>query len=530
MEQKDSTFRRSFLKTGAGALGAMALTPEQLRPAAASRPNLIFMTTDGHRPDALSLNGNPILQTPNFDRLGREGMQFRNSFVVNALCLPSRATVLTGLHSHNTGCVDNKNREIPRNVPLFTDLLREAGYEVALFGKAHVKGLGERNWDYYFGYPGAATDYFWPVITEGALGKVGAPRIYEGYVEDVVTDRAIQWLKQKREKPFCLIFWFQSPHAPFFRPRRLLDLYDGISIPKPGTFDDDLKGYPGKPRAFAEADDSIGTYVKGSRTKDNCARSLEEMTKDYYAGIVAADENAGRLFQALSDMGQLDDTAIMFSSDHGFFMGEWRKYDKRFMHEPSIRTPMLVRYPRMIRAASTAGHMVLNLDIAPTFLELAGLPIPQSMQGQSMVPLFKGEEPKSWRKDWLYEYYEYPGPTTCVSTAACARSATSSSITTRRPRSSNCTISKRTRANCTTSTATRATPAWPRSCASASRSCARPPTTITSTRSRLRPGDPVEAENVARTLVSRRHARVRAPRHSLRHFVSGGGRFATTVA
>lgn len=410
MEQKDSTFRRSFLKTGAGALGAMALTPEQLRPAAASRPNLIFMTTDGHRPDALSLNGNPILQTPNFDRLGREGMQFRNSFVVNALCLPSRATVLTGLHSHNTGCVDNKNREIPRNVPLFTDLLREAGYEVALFGKAHVKGLGERNWDYYFGYPGAATDYFWPVITEGALGKVGAPRIYEGYVEDVVTDRAIQWLKQKREKPFCLIFWFQSPHAPFFRPRRLLDLYDGISIPKPGTFDDDLKGYPGKPRAFAEADDSIGTYVKGSRTKDNCARSLEEMTKDYYAGIVAADENAGRLFQALSDMGQLDDTAIMFSSDHGFFMGEWRKYDKRFMHEPSIRTPMLVRYPRMIRAASTAGHMVLNLDIAPTFLELAGLPIPQSMQGQSMVPLFKGEEPKSWRKDWLYEYYEYPGP------------------------------------------------------------------------------------------------------------------------
>lgn len=416
MEETESkTFRRSFLKAGAGVMGTMAFGSDPLRlagadPANPRRPNFIFMTTDGHRPQALSLNGNRIIQTPNFDRIGREGIQFRNSFVVNSLCLPSRATALTGLHSHNTGCVDNKGREIPKEVPLFTDLLREAGYEVALFGKAHVRGLGERNWDYYFGYPGAATDYFWPVIVEGSNGQVREPKIYEGYVEDVVTDRAVQWLKQKREKPFCLMFWFQSPHAPFFRPRRLLDLYDGISIPKPSTFDDDLKGYPGKPRAFAEADDSIGTYVKHSRTKGNCARSLEELTKDYYAGIVAADENVAKLFQALSEIGQLDDTVIMFSSDHGFFLGEWRKYDKRFMHEPSIRTPMLIRYPRMIRAGITADQMVLNLDIAPTFLELAGVKTPGWMQGQSMVPLLKGERPMSWRKDWLYEYYEYPGP------------------------------------------------------------------------------------------------------------------------
>ena len=392
-------------------MGTMALGAGPLQSAAAAhRPNFIFMTTDGHRPDALSLNGNSILRTPNFDRIGREGMQFTNSFVVNALCLPSRATVLTGLYSHNTGCVDNQARQIPKDVPLFTDMLQEAGYEVALFGKAHVKGLGERNWDYYFGYPGAATDYFWPVIVEGSHGKLSPPKTHEGYVEDVVTDRAIRWLKQPRQKPFCMMFWFQSPHAPFFRPRRLLDLYNGIPIAKPATFDDDLKGYPGKPRAFADADDVIGTYTRYSQTKSNCARSLEELVKDYYAGIVAADENAGKLFQALSDMGQLDDTVIVFSSDHGFFLGEWRKYDKRFMHEPSIRAPMLVRYPRLVRAGTSAGQMVLNLDIAPTFLDLAGVRIPERMQGQSMVPLLKGETPPHWRKDWLYEYYEYPGP------------------------------------------------------------------------------------------------------------------------
>ncbi len=416
MSEKPS--RRDFLKTSAGALGGLSLAHHRasaLRAEGAAagnppKPNFIFVTTDGHRPHALSLNGNQIVHTPNFDRIGREGIQFRNSFVVNALCLPARATQLTGLYSHNTGCIDNKGRVIPQEVPLFTDYLREAGYEVALFGKAHVGKLGKRQWDYYFGYPGASTDYFWPVIEEGSQGEVGPPQTYEGYVDDLVTDRAIQWLKRRRENPFCLILWFQSPHAPFFRARRHLDLYNGVPIPKPATFDDDLKGYPGKPRAFADADNKIGTYAKHSQTIANCARSLEELTKDYYAGVKVADENLGKVFRALTDMGQLDDTVIMFTSDHGFFLGEWRMYDKRLMHEPSIRTPMLIRYPSLIRAGSTAEKMVLNTDIAPTFLDLAGIRIPEWMQGQSLVPFLKGQAPKSWRKDWLYEYYEYPGP------------------------------------------------------------------------------------------------------------------------
>ncbi len=417
MEQKsEKASRRSFLKTGIGMMGAMGLNSghggaaESPSPDAA-RPNFVFLLGEGHRPDALSINGNQIVRTPNFDRIGREGMQFSNSFSVNALCLPARSVALTGLYTHSTGCVDNKNRVIPQEIPLFTEMLRNAGYDVALLGKSHIPAIGERDWNYYFGFPGAATDYFWPVIDEGADGKVKPPQTFEGYVDDLVTDRAIEWMKQKRQKPFCLCLWFQAPHAPFFRPRRYLDLYDGVDIPKPSTFDDDLKGYPGKPRAFANTDNKIGgPYAKHSGTAGNCARSLEEIVKDYYAGVVDTDDNVGKVFQALTDLGQLDDTVILFSSDHGFFLGEWRMYDKRLMHEPSIRIPLLVRYPKMIRAGSTSNKMALINDIAPTFLELAGINVPEWIQGQSLVPLLKGDESASWRKDWLYEYYEYPGP------------------------------------------------------------------------------------------------------------------------
>jgi arylsulfatase A-like enzyme len=218
-----------------------------------------------------------------------------------------------------------------------------------------------------------------------------------------VTDRALGWLKQKREKPFCLLLWWTVPHAPFYRARRHLDLYNGVSIPKPDTFDDDLKDYPGKPRAFANADNKIGTTILGN----DDPRSLEELVKDYYAGLVAVDENIGRVLNYLSQSGQLDDTVILNTSDHGFFLGEWRMYDKRFMHEPSIRVPTTIRYPKLFPAGRTIDEMVLEMDIAPTLLELAGVDIPARMQGRSFVKLAKGE-PATWRKEWLYEYYEYP--------------------------------------------------------------------------------------------------------------------------
>ena len=401
--------RRTFLKTGASALGSLAL--HSAPQSAPRRPNIIHIMTDGHRPDALSLNGNPILQTPNIDRIGREGVQFQNSFVTNSICLPSRATCLTGLYSHTSGMLDNSERPIPQQIPLVSEMLYHSGYEVAMCGKAHLGGgLRDRYWDYYFAYPGAANNTLWPRIREGVRGVIAGPQTYDGYVDDVVCDRAFRWLRQKREKPFCMFLWFQSPHAPFYRPRRYLDLYNGVPIPKPATFDDDLKGYPGKPRGFAKALNKIGAYGIDGEGMNNCARTLEEVVKDYYAGIRAVDDRIAILWDTLAELGQLDDTAIIFTADHGFFLGEWRLYDKRLMHEPSIRTPLLIRYPRMIRAPASYSQMALNLDLAPTLLDLAGVAIPGTMQGRSLTPFLRGDPPADWRKDWLYEYFEYPGP------------------------------------------------------------------------------------------------------------------------
>jgi arylsulfatase A-like enzyme len=409
--QKKNWSRRCFLKASAGAIGGLAAAPKvfgasshETRPAD-PKPNFVIFLGEGHRADALSLAGNGILKTPHLDRLGREGMNLPNAFVVNALCSPSRATILTGLYSHTTGAIDNRNRPIPPAVPLLSDLFRQAGYEVACCGKAHVGGgLRDRYWDYYFGFNSPATNYYRPRLAEGRSGAVGEEKVYDAYVDDLVTERAAGWLRQKREGPFCLFMLYQAPHGPFYRARRHLDLYNGIPIPKPSSFDDDLKGYPGKPRAFAEYPNKIGTTNLG----DNDPRTLEELVKDYYAGIVAVDESAGSIMETLSQNGQLDNTVVLFTSDHGFFLGEWCFYDKRLMHEPSIRVPMLIRYPKLIKPGLTSESMVLNLDIAPTLLELAGLSIPPWMQGHSMLPLLKGGE-ADWRKDWLYEYYEYPG-------------------------------------------------------------------------------------------------------------------------
>jgi arylsulfatase A-like enzyme len=284
-------------------------------------------------------------------------------------------------------------------------MLRDAGYDIGFFGKAHIKDLSKRDWDTYFGIEAAGANAYHPVIIESHHGKVHPPKRYHSYVDDLVVDRALEWMNQKREKPFCLFLWFVAPHAPFFRPRRLLDLYNGVKIPKPITFDDDLKGYPGKPLAFKNADNKIGSRSNGG----DDPRSLEEMVKDHYAGVVDNDDNAGRIMDALEKAGTLDDTAIVISSDHGFFLGEWRFYDKRFMHEPSIRVPLSIRYPRILKTGITREEMALNIDISPTILELAGIKIPQWFQGRSLVPFMKGTPPTDWRKDWLYEYFEYPG-------------------------------------------------------------------------------------------------------------------------
>ncbi|WP_260703304.1 sulfatase family protein [Edaphobacter flagellatus] len=410
--QASITSRREFLQgslavgatLASGALPAIAApTPGQ------KRPNLIFFYGEGQRADALSIAGNKILKTPNHDRIGQEGMYFKNAFCTNALCAPARATALTGLYSRTTAAFDNTglHRPLPEDIPLFTDLLRQAGYEVAIVGKVHVRnGVEDRNWDYYFGHNDPGNDYANPFFKEGRKGKVGEQKQYHGvYPDDITTDRALAWLQEDRgDKPFCLLVWFVAPHEPFFRARRHFDLYRDTVIPKPATFDDDLKGYPGKPKGFVEAENKIGTTT----THVACG-SHEGIVKDYYAGLVAVDENIGRILNYLEKKNILDDTAIVHTSDHGYFLGEFRCFDKRLMHEPSLRVPMMVRYPKRIPAGTVREEMVLDTDLAPTFLDLAGVPIPAHMQGKSMLPLAKAADP-SFRKEWYYEYFEWPNP------------------------------------------------------------------------------------------------------------------------
>ena len=410
---QDGATRRDFLQGSlavAGAALASSVTPSTLMAQTkAKRPNLVFFLGEGQRADALSIAGNPILKTPNHDRIGREGMRFENAFCTNALCAPARAVVLTGMYSRSTGALSNMhmNVPLPADIPLFTDLLREAGYEIAIVGKVHGQnGFEERNWDYYFGHNDPANNYADPFFKEGRNGKVGPQKQYHNmYPDDLATDRALAWLDEERgDKPFCLLVWFVAPHEPFFRPRRHLDLYRGVMTPKPDSFDDDLKGYPGKPKGFVNATNKVGTTPSHA-----ACGSLEGMMKDYYAGLVAVDENIGRVLDYLEKKNILDETAIVHTSDHGYFLGEWRMFDKRLMHEPSIRVPLMLRYPKRIPAGTVRKETALDIDLAPTFLDLAGIPTPKSMQGKSLLPLAHATD-SEFRKEWYYEYYEWPNP------------------------------------------------------------------------------------------------------------------------
>lgn len=394
----------------AGSVIASSVTPSALlAEPRAKRPNLVFFMGEGQRADAVSIAGNSILKTPNHDRIGREGMLFQNAFCTNALCAPARTVALSGMYSRSTGALANQHldKPLPADIPLFTDILHDAGYEVAILGKVHMpNGVEERYWDYYFGHNDPANNYANPLFKEGRKGNVDAEKQYWGvYPDDLTVDRALSWLKEDRgDKPFCLLVWFVAPHEPFFRARRHQDLYRGVLTPKPESFDADLKGYPGKPKGFVEAENKVG-----ATPAHVACGSLEGMMKDYYAGLVAVDENIGRILEYLEKKGILDDTAIVHTSDHGYFLGEWRMFDKRLMHEPSIRVPLMVRYPKRIPAGSVRKEMALDIDLAPTFLDLAGLPIPAYMQGKSLMPLAAAAD-ASFRKEWYYEYYEWPNP------------------------------------------------------------------------------------------------------------------------
>ncbi|QEL16052.1 sulfatase family protein [Limnoglobus roseus] len=369
----------------------------------AKKPNLVVMMTDDQRFDFLSCAGHPFLKTPNIDRIAKEGAHFKNAFVTNALCAPSRATLMTGLYSHGNGVLDNMGTKLREDVPWMPDLLRANGYEVGFVGKSHVPGhFRQKTWDYYFGFTGQG-QYAKPVIAEtGPDGKIGPDKAYDGWIDDVTTDHAINWMKKDRgDKPFCLFLFFKTPHRQWVPPARHKETYKDAVVKKPALWDDPGQG---KPRAFLQAANMFGQYPD--------VHNYDEMIRDYCRCLTAVDDNVGKVLAALDAMKVADDTMVMYTSDNGFFLGEWQRFDKRFMHDVSIRVPMLVRHPKSVKAGQTPTGMVLNVDIAPTLLNFAGVPYPNTMHGRSMTELIA--EPKAtdnvkpWRDSWYYEYHEFP--------------------------------------------------------------------------------------------------------------------------
>jgi arylsulfatase A-like enzyme len=372
-------------------------------------PNVVVMMTDDQRFDYLSCAGHPFIKTPHMDSIAHEGFRFTNMFVTNSLCAPSRASLMTGQYSHTNGVINNLGSKLNAEAPWMPDELRRAGYEVAFVGKSHVPDyFRDKTWDYYFGFAGQG-EYHKPLIAEsGADGKIGPDKPYEGWMDDVTTAKAISWMKRERKKPFVLFLFFKAPHREWEPPSRYKDLYADALVKKPALWDDSGAS---KPRAFLQAANMFGQYPD---TKD-----YERMIRDYCRCITGADDNVGKVLKALQEMKAYDDTAIFYTSDNGFFLGEWQRFDKRFMHEPSIRVPLLLKLPKnTANQARPIGHkpteMVLNLDIAPTILDLAGIPAPKAMQGRSMLPHVlvppPGPLPPEWepREAFLYEYFEFP--------------------------------------------------------------------------------------------------------------------------
>jgi arylsulfatase A-like enzyme len=404
--------RRNLLRT----LGGAALAAPFASRAQARRPNVLFVMTDDQRWDAMSCAGNRILRTPHMDRLAAGGVRFGQAFVTNALCSPSRASILTGLYSHTHRVISNGDGPDFRNqgglLPqhqTFPALLQKAGYFTAVTGKWHIRSM-PAGFDHWCILPGQGQYLNPEMIVNGARVR------FRGHCEDVVADQALEALRYRpREKPFCLLLQFKAPHRAWIPAARFERRYENLTIPEPRTFHEDLRR---RPAAVANSDMQIADMPDFAQRGVNANLPREErkrlnfqaFLKNYYRVLLGVDENLGRVLDYLDDEGLAENTLVIYTGDNGFFLGEYGMFDKRLMYEPSIRVPMLVRYPAAIQAGQVDNNrMVLNNDIAPTVLDYAGAAIPAEMNGhaRSWKPLLEGRT-AGWRESWLYENEEYP--------------------------------------------------------------------------------------------------------------------------
>ena len=423
------------------------------------RPNIIFIMSDDHAYQAISAYDNRLIETPNIDRIAKMGMLFTQASVTNSICAPSRATILTGKHSHLNGKIDNHFPFDTTNVT-FPQLLQNAGYQTAMFGKLHF-GNNPKGFDQFKILPGQGSYYNPEFITKNQ-GNIKV----EGYVTDIVTDMTIDWLDKERksDQPFMLMYLHKSPHRPWLMAERHMEEFTNRTFPEPETLFDD---YSGRTTPAGEAEMNIlkdmgwsgdnklnpaimkqlgiadvGGY-DSIRYKNEFARftpaqaanfkkyyqpieedflkkyplmsdadkmrwKYQRYMQDYLGTIKAVDENVGRLLDYLEANNLMENTIIVYTSDQGFYLGEHGWYDKRFIYDESFKTPLLVAWPGKTKAGTRSDALVQNLDFAQTFLEAAGVKSPNDMQGESLIPLLTGTTEKWTRDAVYYHYYEYP--------------------------------------------------------------------------------------------------------------------------
>lgn len=369
--------------------------------AARKRPNIVFIYTDDQRWDAIRAIGRqPWLRTPNMDRLMREGAWFRNAFVTTSLCSPSRSSLLTGCYPHKTGVIDNNRTSLLRDdVPVLFPALRQAGYTTAYVGKVHVPNFleGDRGLDFVASFPAQGT-YF-----NNGFVVNGKDTPTQGYITDRINDYMMDFVeKRDRSKPFCMFVGHKAVHANFEPDPRYTRLFENEWMPLPKTWDDPYENKP----AYLKIRHESWHGLKGLLEKFN----YSDWQRRLAACLVSVDDGIGRLLTSLQRTGELEDTVVVYSSDNGFFAGEHGLQDKRAMYEDSIRVPWLVRYPRMIKPGTVFDQMILNIDLAPTVFDLAGIDRPSYMQGRSWKPVLEGKD-REGRSAWLYEYFwEKPYP------------------------------------------------------------------------------------------------------------------------
>lgn len=397
-------------------------------------PNILFLFADDHAYQAISAYGSNRNNTPNIDRLAKEGMLFERAFVTNSICAPSRAVILTGKHSHLNGQLTNRER-FDGEQQTFPKLLQKNGYQTALVGKWHLKS-DPTGFDFWQILLGQGPYYNPPMKTSKSVDKI------TGYTTDIITEVTLDWLRHKRDpnQPFVLMCQHKAPHRNWQPGPQYLNKYDGVMIPEPHTLRDDyqnrlvpastqsmtidrhltnndLKLNPPKNLTTEQKSAWDAAYGPKNKAFEDAGLSgdallkwkYQRYAKDYLRCIDSVDEGVGRILDYLDESGLADNTVVVYSSDQGWYLGEHGWFDKRWMYEESFRTPLLVRWPGITKPGSKNSKLVQNLDYAETFLDICGVQAPPEMQGQSIVPLLKGKNPKRWRKSLYYQYYEFPG-------------------------------------------------------------------------------------------------------------------------